>query len=508
MKTQSRVKGIAISYITTIVRTLSKLLLTPIFLKVLGLDDYGFYQYVFSIASYATILDFGISSVVNTFSIKHREKGDKDGVENVMFYALMFSVGAAFLIVIGGLAITIGAPSIFGDAVAHRIVLTRQLLVIIITELILLMFQHYFEGTILAAEKYVTLRAVALIQILIRCVVTVLLLYTNVGVLSIALGDFIGIALCLAFEIYYCKAKLGLKIKYHYRDVDLIKSIAKLSLALCLQSVVSYLNSSIDKFVLGRYLSTVAVTIYTVAITFSTFFDEIPTAIQRLYLPQVVKLVARGADGEELTSFVIRPGRYQFMLVGGVLGAFILFGRQFISMWSGKETIEAWAIALFLMVPSVLPLIQNVCLSILTAMNKRMFRSYVLCGIAIANLFMTIFLVKKLGLMGAPIGTFIALILGNNIAMNWYYKYKIGINVKRLFLSILKGILPCAVIGTCVCIPLLFIPLKGIVWFFAECIVFCAVYAALLWFFGMNKEEKHRIGGSVKGILKKTKVFN
>ena len=110
--------------------------------------------------------------------------------------------------------------------------------------------------------------------------------------------------------------------------------------------------------------------------------------------------------------------------------------------------------------------------------------------------------------MGAPIGTFIALILGNNIAMNWYYKNKIGINVKRLFMSILKGILPCAVVGTCVCVPLLLVPFNGMIWFFAECCIFCIVYAVLLWFFGMNPEERNRIGGSVKGILRKVKMFN
>ena len=77
MKRQSRVKGIAISYVSTAVRTLSKLFLTPIYLRVLGLDDYGFYQYIFSIASYVTILDFGITSVINTFSIKYREEGNE-----------------------------------------------------------------------------------------------------------------------------------------------------------------------------------------------------------------------------------------------------------------------------------------------------------------------------------------------------------------------------------------------------------------------------------------------
>ena len=497
MKRQSRVKGIAISYISTAVRTLSKLFLTPIYLRVLGLDDYGFYQYIFSIASYVTILDFGITSVINTFSIKYKEDGNKEGVENVMFYTLVFSFLAALVIAAFGAVIIIGAPTVFGSPIDGRVGLTRKLLVLMISELIMLMFQHYFEGVILAEERYITLRSVDLIQIVIRCIITLLLLYSNIGVMSIAIGDFLGVGLCLSFEIYYCFKRLKLKVKYHYKDMDLLRGIAKLSLALCLQSLISFLNSSIDKYVLGRYLNTVAVTIYTVALTFSMFFDEIATAIQRLYLPQVVKLVSSGADGEQLTDFVIVPGRYQLVLCGGVLGAFILFGRQFIEMWSGKDTLDAWAISLYLMVPSVFPLIQNVCLSILTAMNKRMFRSYVLGGMAIANLFLTIYLVKRIGLMGAPIGTFISLILGNNIAMNLYYKKVIGINVFRLFKSILKGIMPCAVMATCACIPLTLASVKGFVWFIVECVVFCLVYGVLLWLWGLNSTEKNQIRNAV-----------
>ena len=226
MKTQSRTKGIAISYLTTIVRTLSRLILTPLYLKVLGIDGYGFYQYIFSVASYATILDLGISSVVNTSSIKHKEQGNTEGVENVMFYALMFSVGAALLIVLGGVIIIVEAPGIFGEVVLKNLALTRMLLAIITTELIILMFQHYFEGVILASEKYVTLRSVSLVQILIRSIVTVLLLYSNLGVLSIALGDCIGVIICLCFEIYYCRTKIGLKIRYRFYDPGLIRGIA------------------------------------------------------------------------------------------------------------------------------------------------------------------------------------------------------------------------------------------------------------------------------------------
>ena len=74
-----------LSYITTVIRTASRLLLTPLYLRMLGAEEYGFYTYVFSIAVYATILDFGISSVINKFGIEYREKNDKAGEENVMF---------------------------------------------------------------------------------------------------------------------------------------------------------------------------------------------------------------------------------------------------------------------------------------------------------------------------------------------------------------------------------------------------------------------------------------
>lgn len=503
MRSESRAKGVMLSYVTTVVRTVSRLLLTPLYLHFLGVEEYGFYQYVFSIAMYATVLDFGISSVINKFGIEYREKKDRAGEENVMFYTLVFAAGAVCLIALIGLVVGIAAPAIFGEVVEQRLSLTRWLLVFMIGELIMIMFQHFFEGVILSEERYVTHRGVALVQVILRMLLTIVFMVANMGVMSIALGNFFGVGLCLLYEIYFCKAKLHLKVHYHGYDPALIRSIAKLSMALCLQSVVTYLNSSVSQFVLGRNLSTAAVTIYSIALTFSAFFDEIPTVIQRLYLPQVVKLVTSGADGEELTDFVIKPGRVQFMLVGGILGGFILFGRHFITLWSGEETREAWAIALFLMVPSIIPLVQNVCLSILTAMNKRMFRSYTLCGIAVVNLISAVILVRYMGVLGAAIANALSLILGNNIAMNIYYKRVIGINVVRLFKSIFKGILPCAVLATVICAPLLLVDKVGILWLAVECGAFCVVYAILLLLFGMNKAEKNRVFSLMRKFVRK-----
>lgn len=494
MARQSRTKGIIISYCVTAFRAFSQFFLTSVYLKRLGFENYGFYQYVYSIASYAIILDFGISAVVNKFTIEFREKKDDKGVQNALFLCLMMTLCAVVVIALVGLVIVGFASHIFGELSNEKLVLARRLLVIIILYIVTLIFQHYFEGILLSNEHYVTLRSISLFQIIAKFGIVLLLLYSDWGSISIAISDLTAALICLFISVTYAFVVLHTKIKFYYFDRIMLKAASKLAGSLALQSVILYLNSSIDKYLLGRLLSNVAVTVYTVAMNFSSFFDEIPSVIQRMYLPQAVKLVANGADGEKLTDFVIKPGRFQFVLCGGMLGGFILYGKDLITLWAGKDAILAWWIALLLMSASILPLIQNVCLAILTAKNKRMFRSYVLAGIAFLNFFLTVFLVKRFGLLGAPIGTFVSLILGNNLAMNWYYKNKIGLNISRLFKSILKGILPCIIITTLLS-SILLLPKIQLTWawFLLKCLIFMLIYSIFLWSIGFNSDEKNLI---------------
>lgn len=503
MAKQSRTRGIAISYIVTAVRSLSQFFLTALYIRKLGVDGYGFYQYVYSIACYAIVFDFGISSVVNKYVIEFREKNDNNGVENVLFFSLLLTIFSVLTIAsIGGLIIYF-IPQIFGALSEIKYNLAKKLLLIIIGYISILITEHYFEGVILAFEHYVTLKIVALVQIIIKVIIVLLLLYSNFGIISIAIGDLTAAIVCLIFSIFYAFSILKIKVSYHYFDKRIIQGTIKLSTSICLQSFILYLNTSIDKFALGKILNETAVTIYAVGLHFSNFFDEIPTVIQRLYLPQAVQLTTNGADGEELTDFVIKPGRYQFILCGGMFGAFLLFGKTLITLWSGKETIFAWWISIMFMSASIIPLIQNVSLAILTAKNKRLFRSIVLCLAAVLNLILTIFLVKRVGLIGAPVGTFIALIIGNNLTMNWYYKYKIGLNIQRMFKSIFNGILPVVILTTIVCIPLTFIPLQNIAWLCFECTIYCILYALLLWNYGLNMDEKKQIETVLNKVLKR-----
>jgi hypothetical protein len=75
-----------------------------------------------------------------------------------------------------------------------------------------------------------------------------------------------------------------------------------------LQSIIGHVNATIDKTILGIYSTKENVAIYSVANTFVTFFNTVPSVISSVFLPSAVKLVVAKVDNEALTDFVIKPG--------------------------------------------------------------------------------------------------------------------------------------------------------------------------------------------------------
>lgn len=69
------------------------------------------------------------------------------------------------------------------------------------------------------------------------------------------------------------------------------------------------------------------------------------------------------------------------------------------------------------------------------------------------NIVLTVLLIHIIGPIGAPIGTGIAYIIGHCIIMNIYYRFIIGLNIKRMFFEITEGTLVSVVIVTIVAIP-------------------------------------------------------
>ena len=213
--------------------------------------------------------------------------------------------------------------------------------------------------------------------------------------------------------------------------------------------------------------------------------------------------MAESNDNEQLTKLFTKVGRIQFLVLGLVLSGFIFFGSPFIKMWAGKEYSASYAVAILLVAPVTVPLIQNLGIEIQRAKNMHKARSVVYLFIAIANVFISIPLIKLIGPAGAALGTAISLIAGNIIFMNWYYHARIGMNMIYFWKEIAKFIpaliAPC-VVGIAI---MKLVNITGLVNLGVFAVIYAAVYGLSMYFLGMNEEEKQLVMGPIRKILRK-----
>lgn len=66
-------------------------------------------------------------------------------------------------------------------------------------------------------------------------------------------------------------------------------------------------------------------------------------------------------------------------------------------MWAGNDYSGTYPIALLLIIPVTIPLIQNIGIEIQKAKNMHQFRSWVYLGIAVLNVLLSIPLAKVYG---------------------------------------------------------------------------------------------------------------
>lgn len=500
---KSRKLAIVISYVMILANTLSNLLLTPMYLHFLGIEMYGLYQMIYSVAHYILILDFGISTTMVRYISTYHAKNDYKSERNFAAHCLgIVIIIISFVVMIGSIVNSL-LLNIYPSITNEEAPIAHTIFIVMVITIGMTIVEHYFQGIIMSYEHFSVVKLISLFKVIFKIVITVIMLMCGLDVVSIVLADLIVSVISIVTLAVYSFGILKFKIKFSRFDRIMVVSILSFMFAIFLQSVVAYVNNVVDKTILGIMATKRDVAIYSVALTFITLFNSLPSAISGVFLPQATRLVTQDADRKTLTSFVVRPGRYQFMICGAVIAGFILFGKEFITIWSGSDTIQAWNVALIIMIPNMIPLIESTVISILDAKKKRLFRSLVLCGISIVNVIVSVILVKQYGMMGAPIGTAFAFIVGYGIVLNIYYDRVIGVDVLTMFKNICSRTWVCILIATAVSIPFNIIMKQySIVFLLIKACIFCIVYFSLLYVWGLNHDEKKDIRAVVKKIGK------
>ncbi|NEU49256.1 oligosaccharide flippase family protein, partial [Enterococcus faecium] len=139
--------------------------------------------------------------------------------------------------------------------------------------------------------------------------------------------------------------------------------------------IVDLINNNGPNFVLGMVRGAKDVATFAVALQVKNMFFMLSTSLSSVFVPKVNEIVNKNNDKKVLTALMIKVGRLQMAILFFILGGFIVLGKKFISLWAGPENLDAYWLIIFMVVPSIIPLSQNIGIEIQRAMNKHIFSS-------------------------------------------------------------------------------------------------------------------------------------
>lgn len=495
----SKKTAVLISYFSIIINIFTSFLLTPLYIKTWGKGQYGIYQMVYSLAQYILLLDFGISTTIVKFSSEYKLENDKEKEKTFISQMIIFIIIVELAILVIGVSVFFNIHHIFNSLNSNEITLSKMILLIMVINICITIVQRFFFGICMSFEKYSVVNFTSFIQLFLKLVITYpLLRYFKCGIIKT-----IGIELILSifstiFIVLYSRKIYKFNNIILKKEKKLFKQIIVFSFPVFLQSIIMYVNNYLDKTVLGVMMTKDEVADYSIAVIFVVCLNSMLSSITSVILPKTVYINKMVEKKDKWQSLIVRYGRYQFFVGGAIVGGFIAVGKDFINIWIGSNVNIIWSIALIIMIPNLVPLIQNAVNSVLDALGLRMIRSGVLLIMSLINVFLTIILVKLIGIFGAPIGTAISYVLGYGIILNIYYKKKLNIKIIKMFYDICKRTWLCAVLSVLLSIIVKrfllysneFLNIKG---FILVGIIYVLVYFGTLWLFGMNKTEKKDI---------------
>lgn len=486
--------GVIFSYISLLSSSILSILLTPLMLSEMGDVEYGLYQTISSFVGVLTILDFGSGVATTKYIAEFNLKQDKKGGNNYLAMAVVINGIISAAIVVIGTIFVFSIDSVYGKSFTeNQIVRAKALAWMYIVNIVLTIYANLFQGVIIGFKKFAFGNGIGFVKILIRYGLILFLLNCNLGAIAISMADIFASLAFLVIATVYTVRRLGAYPKLYKWDNKLFWASLTFSAALFLQSIVNQINNSVDKVLLGSLLGGTAVAVYAVAMNIYMIYGSLSGAIRRVMLPDAIKLVNDKADGKRITDFVITGGRYQFLFLAYILCGFVLVGKEFLLLWVGENYGIAYYVAIILMLPTLFQLSQNVTETVLDAMGKRMVRSVILTVGAAVNVAITIVLVNKYGVIGAPVGTAISCVAASLIALNIYHKRVMNLQVLRMFFEICHKTLPCALLSMIPALILNFLNLPIFFALFAKGIVFTVTYALLLWMIGLRPSEKQLV---------------
>jgi O-antigen/teichoic acid export membrane protein len=491
---RERRNGILLSYGSIAIRNVAALLLIPFIINHLGVSDYGIYSLVSALAGYLIVLEFGLANTTIRFLSVYQANNEKEKASEFISSMLVI-YGALAACVIGiGLLIWHKLPSIFQHSMSlPEIQLLQVAFLVLLVNVVITLMSNSLTGIISTYQRFRFQKTTEILVFIARCIIVVGCLEVGYGVLAIVVIDTVTNFVHSIIRFWYIKRNIDIQFKAKLPNKATLKEIFIYSSFIALNVIVNQINWRVDNLIIGTLTNSKTLGIFNIGSQLLFSFIAFASAISNIFMPKIVQMVKQGVSNTVLMAQLCIIGRYQMIVLGFVFVVFAAFGELFIQLFVGADFSQAYWVTLVSMVPLMFVLAQTSINAVLQALNKHKVRSLLLLVTAIANIIISIILVKKIGMVGASWGTAFALFVGELLLVNIYMYRVIELNMWHLYRELIRYSLPAILLTLAFAFAIS--NYISATWFglFFACGLTGVVYAICSYFVSLIPSERRRL---------------
>ncbi len=445
-RTTSIYANAASNWAALLTHVLMALVLTPFIISHIGKAGYGIWSLILAIIGYYGILRMGVDSAVMRYVARQSALGDYHAasVTTSTSMALFLAIGSALV----AATVVFAAPlaEFFEVEPRFTAVFGQVILVLAIGTLITLL-TSVLAAILRARELFVPLNAAMIATHLLQGALTVILLNNDMGLLGVAYAH-LGAALArFGICLWLWRRRLP-DIMIHPALIQ--RSVAGTLLVFggisTMIVVGDRLRFSLDSFVIAKKVSAEAVAVYAIAGNIMNHVVSLIGTASGVLTPRFASIDARG-DHVEMRRLYMKALSVTAPLAFGICCLAFVLGGQFINIWVGRGFLESMPVLWVLAAGYAFALAQNPTLGLLYATNKhRIFAWQNLCE-GLANLVLSLILVRHYGIVGVALGTAIPMLTIKLVVQPIYTARILRMNYGRFILPLAPSVLAFALVA-------------------------------------------------------------
>lgn len=343
-----------------VVKICFSFIMAPVIIRALGNYDYGLWEVVFSLVGYMGMMDIGMRPAVIRFVAKFKAENNRIKLDQVFSSAVVFNAIVGTICCAGLFLWAYFKPELLAESVDSTVERYVFFLVIIGIQIFFQFPGYIAESFHEGYQRHYLNNAITLVNTLIGNTILYYLLTHGFGLITLALGNCIGIS--LKYVIYFFLIRMekfgGYSLCKANISMVTLKMLVYFGAKTFVQSTASTISGSIGTIVIGFFLGPAVVPFYTIPGRLISYIRQFSMTVTNVFLPIFSHLHA-GGEQERLRSLYISSTKYIIGLTFPASIGVCMLGPAFITRWIGTEYGEPASLVLFLLTGGFILLMMN-----------------------------------------------------------------------------------------------------------------------------------------------------